>query len=275
MEKIGSYKLLVIDECDSTQDELKKIISVNEEKVAVLSFRQNRGRGSYGREWISDEGGLYLSLNIFSFPSKLPVSIIFSVLIIQALINYFDKFEDLKDKGLEKFLGLIYPNDIVIREKLDIDNSEYQENFYKLGGILVESYKNDYVVGIGLNVNNRISQYSLEHKAISLMEFYDRFFNIQRKFDILQISKEIIYKIDRFFEKDNKDINFVNLMESLYLFDFTSKIKNVDVLFFDDGKEIVDRFDQLKVDYNSRKLIFYKGRMRKEIDFERVRRIYY
>jgi hypothetical protein len=46
-------------------------------------------------------------------------------------------------------------------------------------------------------------------------------------------------------------------------------------LFFDDGKEIVDRFDQLKVDYNSRKLIFYKGRMRKEIDFERVRRIYY
>jgi len=266
MQKLGSYKLVILDECDSTQDELKKLVSVDDEKVAVLSFKQRKGRGSFGREWVSDEGGLYLSLSIFSFSSILPVSIVFSVLVIQALINYFDSFH----KELEKFLGIVYPNDIVIRENLEFDSCE--GNFYKLGGILVEAHKNLLLVGIGLNVNNSISQYSLEHKAISLREFYDKFFNIQKEFDILEIAREIINKIDQFFQKDP---NFVNLMECLHLFDFTSKIRNVDVLFFDDGKEVVDRFDQLKVDYHSRKMIVYKGRMRKEVEFEKVRRIYY
>jgi len=45
--------------------------------------------------------------------------------------------------------------------------------------------------------------------------------------------------------------------------------------YHDEGKEVIDRFDQLEVDYHSRKVIVYKGRMRKEVDFEKVRRIYY
>ena len=257
------YKLEILEECESTQEEVKKRLNETSD-IAVLSLKQSKGKGSYGREWISDKGGLYLSFDFPSINTTIPVSIVFSLLVLESINQYLD-IEN--QNFIKDYMGIIFPNDLV----LEIDN-----NFYKIGGILVESLRNKYIIGIGVNVNNHISFYQLEHKAISLKEFFEKETNLSIDFDVFKIAKIIISKAqDLRYSLNENDYLFSEFLKKLDKFDFTKKLRNVDVILFMDGKEIVDRFDQLKVDFQNRKIIFYKNRMRKELDFEKIRRILY
>ena len=57
------YKLVTLDEVDSTNDEARRLAEKGaEEGTLVWGLSQRKGRGRRGRDWVSPEGNLYLSL---------------------------------------------------------------------------------------------------------------------------------------------------------------------------------------------------------------------
>lgn len=251
-----NYDLYIVDNCKSTQDEVRNFLCTqNQEKfVAFLALEQTRGKGSYSREWVSEKGGLYLSFNYPFSKDLIPPSILFSLITVKVLKIYLSKQGIIINN-----IGLIYPNDIVLK---------INQDYYKLGGVLVETYKDFYIVGIGINVNNRVLHYEFEHKAISLKEYLQLHKNITKEFDVIEIGKNILLNVSSF--KYNQE----EIYEELRRFDFSSEIQNVEVLFFWD-EERKDKFDKIKIDYLNNTVILYKGRMRKDLEFEKIFRIMY
>ncbi|MFN4219902.1 MAG: hypothetical protein ACK4GJ_03150 [bacterium] len=251
-----NYNLYILDSCKSTQEEVKYFLSSQgqEKFVAFLASEQTQGKGSYSREWVSEKGGLYLSFNYPFFKNLIPSSIIFSLIAIKSLKDYL-----LQQKIVLDNIGLIYPNDMVLK---------FNKDYYKVGGVLVETYKNFYIVGIGINVNNSVLNYKFEHRAISLKEYFLLYENISKEFDVVEIGKKILHNVASF-KYDQEE-----LFKELEKFDFSSEIQNVEVLLFWDGEK-KDKFDKIKIDYLNNKIVLYKGRMRKELKFEKIFRIMY
>ena len=58
-----AFRLVVLDEVDSTNDEARRLAEGGaEEGTLVWGLSQRKGRGRHGRDWASPEGNLYLSL---------------------------------------------------------------------------------------------------------------------------------------------------------------------------------------------------------------------
>ena len=147
--------LVELHTCTSTNSYVKDNINslIDSSPVVITAKIQTEGRGRSNRKWYSsDEGGLYFSLLLktrnrenFKF-----FSIVAGIATVETIKNI---------TGLDAMLK--WPNDIEINEK-------------KAGGILIENQIfNNYllsVVGIGLNVNNNISNIPSEtpKKAISV-----------------------------------------------------------------------------------------------------------
>ena len=63
MSELLAFRLRVLDEVTSTNDEVKRALEAGEpEGLALRARRQTGGYGRQGRAWASPEGGLYLSL---------------------------------------------------------------------------------------------------------------------------------------------------------------------------------------------------------------------
>ena len=124
----------------------------------IISETQNKGRGQYGRKWISYKGNLFVSF--FYKIEDLAVSVkqltkINCILVKELLFRYYKKKISLKK-----------PNDLLINKK-------------KICGILQESIsifdKKYLVVGIGINLIKNpniknyptINLYKLTNKKIS------------------------------------------------------------------------------------------------------------
>ena len=118
-------KATIVDSCQSTMDEAKKLPRNGWQRV--LSTIQTNGRGRRGSDWISDEGGLFAT---WSLDSELLDKI--SPGLIQTSIGAV----------VSKVLGanMKWPNDIV------------NEGGVKMGGVLVES-ANDGAIRVGVGVN--------------------------------------------------------------------------------------------------------------------------
>jgi len=57
------YRLLDLDEVDSTNDEARRLIDAGERgPLWIVAKRQTKGRGRLGREWVSTQGNLHASL---------------------------------------------------------------------------------------------------------------------------------------------------------------------------------------------------------------------
>lgn len=107
----------------------------------VIAYQQTQGKGTKNRTWISNPGGLYLSINL-----QLPFLKDFSPFWITAVVSvaFCDTLEQLGYKPIIK-----WPNDILINSK-------------KVAGILTETIITNKtiisIVGIGCNVNNSLEQ---------------------------------------------------------------------------------------------------------------------
>lgn len=174
--------IYVFDELDSTQDfanALPIIESVH--GTVVIAKKQKVGKGRIGRNWISPEGGLWMSI-IFK-PRFNVNNIIFTqfvgALAIAEAIKEITKIR----------CSLKWPNDVLINEK-------------KVCGILVDvnlQSKNEVIVmGIGLNaniepslVNNNLSQDSIN--ATSLKKEYGY------EIDLVQLTKSIIDSLEYYY----------------------------------------------------------------------------
>lgn len=144
-------KIEILDEVDSTNEYIKRYLSSKEDRI-VVAKSQTDGRGTKGRSFLSDEGGVYLSALTFyrDFPSKDAFLVMAHA--ATATCRTAEAF------GLSPEIK--WPNDVYLLGK-------------KLAGILVENTLEgdgikSSIVGIGLNVNNDLG--GLSDIAVSLSE---------------------------------------------------------------------------------------------------------
>lgn len=172
---VCDVELRVFDSVDSTNLEAFRVLATTECKVVIiLAKSQTAGRGTHGRKWESNEvGNLILSLgfNKVANPSELhKVGLALNMLVGKRLCALFEKAFEVK-----------WPNDILFNGK-------------KLAGMLIETKVSEglatqWVVGIGINVNNSQQSWSEEVKAraITLKEILDG-----ETVDINYLASEII-----------------------------------------------------------------------------------
>ncbi len=132
-------KIIRLEKTTSTNDYIKKFIKKGQDTL-VLAKYQTEGRGTKGRSFSSDVGGIYLTR--LKFYKNLSASDAFSIVcdVSMAVVKTLLAF-GLKPK-------IKWPNDILVGDK-------------KICGILTEnkidngliSYS---IVGIGLNVTNKL-----------------------------------------------------------------------------------------------------------------------
>ena len=167
--------LTIFDTIDSTNEYLKNKKD-NKDFDTVLAHEQTKGRGSRGRNWLSTEGVLMFSTVIkedknISIEEYTKLPLIVGIGLLKALSS----IEDLP-------FMFKWTNDIYLYDK-------------KLSGILVEKRNNDFIIGIGVNLN--IVEFG-DLEAISLKKVTNKNYD---KIEILQIIfnkvKEYIYKFYR------------------------------------------------------------------------------
>ena len=128
--------ILELESIDSTNEEAKRIIKKGLfEDTAILAHIQSSGRGRYGREWQSPEGNLYFSV---ALKNKYPLQQAAQISFIAAIAAK-DFIQSLAPKTA---IELKWPNDVLIGDK-------------KIAGILLESYNDHVIVGVGINIASR------------------------------------------------------------------------------------------------------------------------
>ena len=159
---------------NSTNDKAINIIKKSNYKFGlILAEKQKRGRGQYGKKWITYKGNLFVSIFFSLEKVNLTIkqlSLINGKLVIKLLSNYYKKNIKLK-----------LPNDILINKK-------------KICGILQEIIiKNDIkflIIGIGINLvkNPNIRNYpttnlfELTSKKININDMCNELKKIYEKF---------------------------------------------------------------------------------------------
>ena len=146
-------KFLKFDEIDSTNNYMKKNITSFENYDIVSAKTQTSGRGRRGNTWLSPEG-----MALFSFllkPEKEFSIIEATKLPLLAGISTLSALKKIKDGDY----SFKWTNDVFLNGK-------------KLCGILIERVKNDFVVGIGINVVNKIPN-DIKNIAIAMETDYD------------------------------------------------------------------------------------------------------
>lgn len=132
-------RIIELDEVDSTNEYIKRSdISCD---AAVIARRQTAGRGTKGRSFVSDEGGLYIS--VVRFYNNLSAGGAFEIMVNHCVAVC---------KTLEKFKlkpVIRWSNDVLVGGK-------------KICGTLIENTVRGNkivrsIVGIGINVNNRFT----------------------------------------------------------------------------------------------------------------------
>ncbi len=100
---------------------------LSSEPVFVISYSQEKGKGTSNRTWLNADQALACSLAVKQEDIKLEHTLI-------PLLSGYLFTEVLKDTNL----SLKWPNDIVL-------------NNLKVGGILVEKFENNICIGMGIN----------------------------------------------------------------------------------------------------------------------------
>lgn len=161
---------------DSTNSVAKFLLAAGvASPIPITASRQTAGRGSHGRQWMSDDvGGFYYSLALSPFFSENHTNLTIQVAescqrVIASLWGHAVDIE--------------WPNDLIISGK-------------KMGGILVETVGGGKqggahgIIGIGLNINQRQFPELLRPVAISLFQLD----GIDRSLELLKstITKELL-----------------------------------------------------------------------------------
>ena len=178
------FEIFKFENVTSTNDIAINLIKKEQKETGcVYAETQTKGRGTHGKEWISDKGNLFGSI-FFPLKNNYPPFNEFSTinpLIISDVIKHFCK------KGN---INLKFPNDVLVNGK-------------KICGILQEliisNNKNFLIIGIGVNIVSS-PNINNEYQATNIL--------LQTK-KIPKI-KEIIDLIITAYEKFFVDLNSYN-----------------------------------------------------------------
>jgi len=143
------WKIIHLDEVDSTNEYAKRIAESSPEGTVVVARRQTAGKGRKGRSWESPEGGLWLS--VILKPGRIDPRLVF--------VGALAVVDTLADFGIAS--GIKWPNDVWAEGR-------------KVAGILTEGKGSEYaILGIGLNVNNPVPE-ELRESAVSMLQLVGR-----------------------------------------------------------------------------------------------------
>ena len=187
--KIIGKKIFYFDTIDSTNIYAKNLLKKQTgEGTVVIAGIQKKGRGRKKRQWFSPKGGLWFS--IILYPNVPPHHGMLVTMTISVSIAI----------ALNKVLGFAtvikWPNDLLLNNK-------------KVCGILTEldaeiDKINYCIVGIGINVNNKIDP-ELKDIATSL-----KIENKNKQVFKVELLKQILLEIDHnYIHLLNKNFNYI------------------------------------------------------------------
>ena len=232
-------KFLKFNEIDSTNNYMKENISSFANYDIVSSKVQTSGRGRRGNTWLSSEG-----MALFSFllkPEKELSIIEATKLPLLAGISTLSALKKIKD-GAYSFK---WTNDVFLNSK-------------KLCGILIERVKDNFIVGIGINVANKIPE-DIKNIAISMESDYD----IDKL--ILKVVEEFSIYYKRFSEGKWKEI--VEEINSYnFLKDKKIRVNISDKIFEGVAKNIVED-GRIEIEMNGEIKLFSVGEIKIEKDY--------
>ena len=232
-------KFLKFNEIDSTNNYMKENISSFANYDIVSSKVQTSGRGRRGNTWLSSEG-----MALFSFllkPEKTLSIIEATKLPLLAGISTLSALKKIKD-GAYSFK---WTNDVFLNSK-------------KLCGILIERVKDNFIVGIGINVANKIPE-DIKNIAISMESNYD----IEKL--ILKVVEEFSVYYKRFSEgKWSEIIEEINSYN--FLKDKKIKVHIGDKIFEGIAKNIVED-GRIQIEMNGEIKLFSVGEIKIEKDY--------
>ena len=177
------FEIFKFDRATSTNDVAIGLIKNKQKKVGCVYVDiQTKGRGTHGREWVSQKGNLFASI-FFSLEKNYPPFNEFSIInpiIISDVIKHF----------CNKNIKLKFPNDIFVNGK-------------KICGILQEVItskdKNFLIIGIGINIVSN-PDIDKDYKATNLL------LETKKKRNIKDLITYIIFSYEKFFI----DLNLYN-----------------------------------------------------------------
>jgi BirA family biotin operon repressor/biotin-[acetyl-CoA-carboxylase] ligase len=180
-------EIIFLETATSTNDVAMELAAQREnpEGIVVIADTQTKGRGRFGRTWISPPGVNFYSTVILR-PSIPPhEAALITLMAAVAVVSAIREFTGLK-------AGIKWPNDILINGK-------------KTGGILSEmksaSDRISYLaVGIGINVNMSLNDFPDDISALSTSlkiesgEIFDRVELLEKIFAELERAYKILLK---------------------------------------------------------------------------------
>jgi BirA family biotin operon repressor/biotin-[acetyl-CoA-carboxylase] ligase len=177
--KLNKIHPTILVSVESTQTFLQTKIGSTEEGDLVISKIQTGGKGREGRSWISDEGGLWMTLIL-----KPPLPQILGGLPLVATYSIVKTIEEFGLSGCSVKL----PNDVYFSRK-------------KIAGVLVDAAvqgdESIAFLGIGINVNNDPSKnQSLSGIATSL------YAEKRRMIDLNDFTFRLLVNIDGLYDDD-------------------------------------------------------------------------
>ena len=186
------FEIFKFKSVTSTNDVAINLIKEEKKEVGcVYADKQIKGRGSHGREWISDEGNLFGSI-FFPLKNNYPPFNEFSIInpiIISDVIRHFCE---------KKNISFKFPNDVFVNGK-------------KICGILQElitlNSSKFLIIGVGINIisnpfiNNKYQATNIlletqKKPAINeiinlIVSSYERFFNELNLYDYINFKKRV------------------------------------------------------------------------------------
>jgi len=208
-------KIVHLKKIDSTQEYLKNFFKeFKDEELFIFADTQTKGKGRFENKFFSPEGGIYLSFYLPDLKEQRRAFLITSV-------SAFTFIEDVTKKyNLRPYIRI--PNDIMIENK-------------KICGILIEKINDNFINGVGINVNTEDFPEELK-SAGSLYLFTGEKFNlnnlkmelISRILEFNKKNSEFLYEIYRKNIPLNVKIEFVhenrsyrgilkNIMDNFYI----------------------------------------------------------
>lgn len=214
-------KIIELEEVDSTNNFCKRYQDF--EDITVTAARQSGGRGTKGRSFSSEEGGLYLSVMRFykNFPAENAFKIMLSACV--AVCKTLENF------GVSPVIR--WANDVLV-------------NGRKICGTLIENtfsgaYITRSIVGIGINVNNIIPA-GLKEIATSLSAELNKEIKVSAVKEALLRNLEKDYSIADY----KKYINWLGKEVTLKTGEESITATAVDIA--EDGRLIVETDDEIK-----------------------------
>ena len=175
-------KIIELGEIDSTNEYCKRR---GKENLIVTAVSQTSGKGTKGRSYVSDEGGLYLSVmrHYDNFLSCNAFKIMVNACV--AVCRTVQSF------GLKPVIR--WANDVLVNGK-------------KICGTLIEntfsgSYISRSIVGMGINVNNKLP-YELKNIATSLSA------ELGKPVDIKAVRSELVKNLQKDYTAIAVDVDY-------------------------------------------------------------------